>query len=110
MTNSIVMTAQAKANKEMIELAGSNGKIFTIAFEKKDGSVRKMNARLNVAKYTSGGVRSTAGNPNIMGVYDMKLRKELTVEEGKKAYRSLDLNRVISINGRGLSMQVRGDK
>lgn len=104
MTNSTILSAAALAAKEAIEFAGSKGKIFTVTFAKKDGTIREMNSRLHVAKYTSGGVRSTAGNPNIMGLYDMKLRKELTEDEGKKAYRSLDLNRVISVNGRGFSM------
>jgi cystathionine beta-lyase/cystathionine gamma-synthase len=103
-TPNTVLTAEAQSAKEAIEFAGSKGKIFTVTFKKKDGSVREMNARLHVAKYTSGGTRSTAGNPNIMGLYDMKLRKELTEAEGKRAYRSLDLNRVISVNGRGFRL------
>ena len=103
-TSTIVLTAEAQSAKEAIEFAGSKGKIFTVTFTKKDGTLREMNARLHVAKYTSGGKRSTTDNPNIMGLYDMKLRRELTEAEGKRAYRSLDLNKVISVNGRGFQL------
>lgn len=106
MTKSI-LTAEAQAAKEALEFAGRDGKIFTVTFIKKDGSVREMNARTGVKAYSQGGVRSTAGNPNIFGLYDMALRKELTKDEARKAYRSLDLNRVTKVNGRNIQMQVK---
>ena len=92
--------------RELVEFAGKDGKIFTIKFLKKDGTVRTMNARLNVSKYTKGGTRSTYNNPNIIGLYDMELRKTLSEEDGSKAYRSMRLGNIISINGRKVNMKV----
>lgn len=101
------LSAKAQVTKELIEMAGKDGKIFTITFEKKDGSVTTRNARLGVKAYTKGGVRSTANNPNIFGWYDMALRKELTKEEANKAYRSSDYNRIIAINGRNVQITIK---
>ena len=55
--------------KEMV----SDGKIFTVEFVKKDGTVRKMNARLGVKKHLKGG--SLAFDPserNLLPVFDMQ--------------------------------------
>jgi hypothetical protein len=71
-------------NKEkIIELVGN--KFFTISFIKKDGTLRKMNARLGVIKHLKGGKKSY--NPddfNYLTVFDL----------GKKQYRTVNLNTV----------------
>lgn len=71
-------------NKEkIIELVGN--KFFTISFIKKDGTLRKMNARLGVTKHLKGGKKSY--NPddfNYLTVFDI----------GKKQYRTVNLNTV----------------
>lgn len=97
-----IKTMEVEVAKALLEMAGANGKIFTMEFIKKDGTLRKANGRFNVGKYTNGGVRSTANNEMIVGFYDMGLRKELTEAEGKKAYRSCSLDRIVSVNGRGI--------
>lgn len=71
-------------NKEkIIELVGN--KFFTISFIKKDGTLRKMNARLGVTKHLKGGKKSY--NPddfNYLTVFDL----------AKKQYRTVNLNTV----------------
>ena len=69
--------------KKIIELVGN--KFFTISFIKKDGTLRKMNARLGVTKHLKGGKKSY--NPddfNYLTVFDL----------GKKQYRTVNLNTV----------------
>lgn len=71
-------------NKEkIIELVGN--KFFTISFIKKDGTLRKMNARLGVTKHLKGGKKSY--NPddfNYLTVFDL----------AKKQYRTVNLNTI----------------
>lgn len=69
--------------EKIIELVGN--KFFTISFIKKDGTLRKMNARLGVTKHLKGGKKSY--NPddfNYLTVFDL----------GKKQYRTVNLNTV----------------
>lgn len=102
-----IKTMNVEAAKAVIEMAGASGKFFTVEYIKKDGSLRKANGRLSVGKYTNGGVRSTANNELIVGYYDMGVRREITEEEGKKAYRSFSLDRLVSVNGVGISVTAR---
>lgn len=71
--------------ERMSAVEATNGKFFTVSFTKKDGSERILTGRLNVAKYTKGGVNP---NPKIgttqIGVYDTR----------KKAYRTINLETV----------------
>lgn len=69
--------------QKIIELVGN--KFFTISFIKKDGTLRKMNARLGVTKHLKGGKKSY--NPddfNYLTVFDL----------AKKQYRTVNLNTV----------------
>lgn len=77
--------------KELIE--SSNGKIFSVDFIKKDGTLRKMRARTGVKKYLKGGKQ--AYNPTeygLVNVFDMDA----------KDYRSIRVDNVvrIKVNGR----------
>ena len=58
----------------------TNGKFFTAEFHKKDGTVRKMNARLGVKKYLKGGENKVEGidRPYIT-VYDVKAKGYRTI-------------------------------
>jgi hypothetical protein len=70
--------------KEMV----SDGKIFTVEFIKKDGTVRKMNARLGVKKHLKGG--SLAFDPserNLLPVFDMQ----------KEGYRMINASTILTI-------------
>lgn len=68
--------------ERMSVVQSTNGKFFTVSFTKKTGEERVLTGRLNVAKYTNGGVNP---NPKIgvshIGVWDTK----------KKAYRTINL-------------------
>jgi len=69
--------------EEIINLVGN--KFFTISFVKKDGTLRKMNARLGVTKHLKGGKKSY--NPddfNYLTVYDLQ----------KKGYRTINLSTI----------------
>lgn len=68
--------------KDMIN--NTNGKIFTVTFRKKDGSLREMNARMGVQKHlrSDGKVASTTSHiSKYATVYDMKA----------KGYRNINL-------------------
>ena len=65
-------------------IESTNGKFFTLAFVKKDGSTRVMTARTGVTKHLKGGTATYSANPNNIGVFD-------TVKGG---YRCFDKNSV----------------
>lgn len=70
----------------------NSGKIFTAVFKKKDGSIRTMNCRMNVAKYVNG--KGLAFNPmdkGLLPVFDLQ----------KDAYRFINLNTLMSIKANG---------
>lgn len=61
-------------------------KIFTAEFVKADGTVRRMNARLNVKKHIKGG-RDCNTSKNMLAVYDLKA----------KGYRNINLDTLQSV-------------
>ena len=64
------------------------GKIFTVVFKKKDGSVRKLNGRLGVKKHLRGGEKSFSdAQINALTVFDLKA----------KGYRTIMLDNVTSL-------------
>lgn len=75
-----------------LEAAGD--KIFTVTFEKKDGTVRILNGRRGVKKFVKG--TGTNKSKTVFTVYDMQ----------KKDYRSVSLSRVIEARVRGAKLTV----
>lgn len=75
------------------------GKFFTVTFTKKDGTLRKMNARLGVTKHLKGGTKG----------YDDAAHNFLTVFDlGKRGYRTVNLSTVRSLKcGKDLTHLVR---
>ena len=69
-------------------LQDTKGRFFEVTFVKKDGSIRRMNARLGVKKYLKGGLYSGRNHENLIPVYDM-------VNQG---YRSVNINTVVGVN------------
>ena len=71
----------------------THGKIFSCEFIKKDGSVRKMVARLGVAKNIKGGKNGASNKNSLVTVYDMVA----------KAYRMINLETLkhLKVNGVG---------
>lgn len=65
-----------------------NGKICTVEFTKKDGSIGRVHGRTGVHKNLKGGIRTSDPKEYIM-FYDFK-----------KGYRNVARNRIISINGK----------
>jgi len=76
-------------NNSIIEkILNSNGKIFTVTFIKKDGSLRTLNGRLGVTKHLKGG--SSTLDPNqYITVFDLKT----------KAYRAVNKFTIQSVKG-----------
>jgi hypothetical protein len=72
-------------------LIGNEGKIFTVTFRKKDGSVRVLNGRLGVHHGKKLQKPTTAGIPKYIVVYDMQ----------KKAYRNVNTSTVTAIKMKG---------
>lgn len=68
-----------KVNSIKNHIDSLNGKFFTVTFTKKDGSIRKMNARTGVKKYLKGGVNLNS-NPNHLIVFDMAIKEYRTVD------------------------------
>ena len=63
------------------------GRFFHVTFVKRDGTVRKMNARLGVTKHLKGAGTTSNKPDNIVTVYDLKA----------SGYRSFDLTRVYRV-------------
>jgi hypothetical protein len=80
--------------KEMV----ADGKIFSVEFVKKDGSLRKMNARLGVKKYVKGvGLSFNPTEKNLLPVFDLQ----------KEAYRMINASTIqrIKLNGREIILE-----
>lgn len=74
---------------EFIEkILRSNGKIMTIKFIKKDGSLRVMNCRLGVTKHLKGGT-STLDPEKFITVYDLK----------SEGYRAINKESILDVKG-----------
>lgn len=69
-------------------IEGFKGRIFTVTFVKKDGSIRKMNCRTGVTKYLKGG-KCTLDKNKFIIVFDMQ----------NNAYRAVNKETIIEIRG-----------
>ncbi len=69
-------------------ILNSNGKIMTVKFIKKDGSLRVMNCRLGVTKHLKGGA-STLNPDKFITVYDLK----------SEGYRAIDKESILEVIG-----------
>lgn len=64
------------------QILATNGKFFSVSFIKKDGTTRKMTARLGVKKNIKGiGMKYNPSERNLIVVFDVH----------KKAYRMINL-------------------
>jgi|APGre2960657373_1045057.scaffolds.fasta_scaffold154199_1 hypothetical protein len=82
-----VKSDKAAKAAQMIAEAAKSGKFFSVVFIKKDGSIREMNCRMGVEKHLKGGVKTLTDN--YICVYDVK----------SEGYRSVDPEKVVSVNG-----------
>lgn len=69
-------------------ILNSNGKIFTVTFIKKDGSIRVLNGRLGVTKHLKGG-QCTLDKDKFIIVYDLK----------SEGYRAIDKESILDVVG-----------
>ena len=94
----------AVSERQALEIMrGTNGKMFSVQFEKKDGSIRDMTCRLGVKKGVIGTGRKgwasdTVKAYGLLGVYDMNKIERLG-EKG--AFRMVNIKtlRKFKING-----------
>lgn len=78
-------------------IRATQGKIFTVSFIKKDGTLRKMNCRLGVTKHLKGG--ELAFDPkeyDLIPVFDLQ----------KNAYRMINLDSLVEITINGETFEV----
>ena len=67
------------------QILATNGRFFSVSFIKKDGSERRMTARLGVKKNIKGvGLKFNPSDHNLMVVYDVH----------KRAYRMINLSTI----------------
>lgn len=67
------------------QILATNGKFFSVSFVKKDGTKRKMTARLGVKKDIKGvGLKFNPSERNLIVVFDIH----------KKAYRMINLSTI----------------
>ena len=79
-------------NETLAEIQKAESTIFSVTFTKKDGSIRKMVARLNVKKGVNG--KGMAYNPiekGLLPVYDMQ----------KNGFRMINLSTVTELKIKG---------
>ena len=70
-----------------------NGKIFSVTFTKKDGTIREMTARLGVKKHLKGGELGFCPvEKGLLPVFDMQ----------KQAYRMINLKTISQIKADGV--------
>ncbi len=83
------------SNKQKLDiLRTTKGKFFTVLFTKQDGTERKMNCRLGVAKGLKGGENNHKGHEEYVTVYDMV----------NKGYRAINLETLKSIKMAGATI------
>lgn len=76
----------------------TNGSIFDVSFVKKDGSLRRMNARLGVKKYLKGGtLKFDAKERGFIVVYDIQCGLRAKSEDDKACYRMINKNTIKSL-------------
>jgi len=78
--------------RKLALIKANEGKIFSVEFTKKDGTLRKMVARLGVVKHLRGGGKNTCdAYDHLVTVWDMQ----------KEAYRNINVDTMISLKAGG---------
>jgi hypothetical protein len=86
-----------KTTQEFREFVGNEGKLFSIVFKKKDGSIRRMVARLGVKQNLTGrGLLYNADARNNIVLFSMKDR----------AYRTINVDRLLRVKAFGEVVEV----
>ncbi len=80
----------------------TEGQIFSVIFEKADGTLRRMQCKQGVTKFLKGGEATYNSNPDNVGVYDLEAR-------GKSNYRCFNATRVLRIRGGGAELKAMAE-
>ena len=82
---------QLSRYKALKVIHDTHGRIFSAQFIKKDGSTRKMIARIGVSKNLKGGTNRASAKNNLVTVYDMI----------KGGYRMINLQTLLTLKASG---------
>ena len=74
---------------KVVKQVSSRGKIFSVKFVKKDGSLRYMTCRTGVKKHLKGGINTVKHIPKYLTVYSVQ----------DKGYRNINLKTIKEIKG-----------
>jgi len=86
-------------------IRNSSGKVFGVTFEKTNGEIRKMTARMNVKRGIKGVGMSY--NPSDLGyvtAWDMGVKEDGEVKGG---YRTININKLITLKINGNQYKVK---
>lgn len=75
--------------------AFDDGTIFSVVFQKRDGTLRRMVCRTGVTSHLKGGEATYDKNPDNIGVFDLEANE----------YRCFNGHRVLRIKGGGATVQ-----
>ena len=87
---------QLSRYKALKMIHDTHGRIFSAQFIKKDGSTRKMIARIGVSKNLKGGTNGASAKNNLVTVYDM----------AKGGYRMINLKTLLTLKASGETYEV----
>jgi len=90
------MSNEISKVKVLRKIEEQGKKIFSCEFIKKDGTIRKMVARLGVKKYLRGGTNNIKDKHSYLTVFDMK----------KREYRLINLETLKKIKLSGVEYKV----
>ena len=76
---------------ETLKKVSENGKIFSVSFIKKDGSIRNMTCRKGVKKYLKGGKNTVSHISKYVTIYSIN----------DKGYRNINTNTLKQVKGSG---------
>jgi hypothetical protein len=75
-------------------LDNTDGRFFTVQFEKQNGDLRVMNCRGGVRRYLKGGTNNMEDKPQYYTVFDVR----------RKSYRTINLSTIQNIRIDGVTM------
>jgi len=73
----------------------TNGRFFTVQFEKQNGEMRVMNCRGGVTRYLKGGKNNMEDKPQYYTVFDVR----------RRAYRTINLTTIRNIRMDGINVE-----
>ena len=81
-------------------IMNTNGRIFSVQFEKKDGSIRDMVCRLGVGKFLRGGKSTTDHLDHLITVCEIS----------KDQYRNINLNTLVKLKTGGVEYTIEQEE